>query len=71
VVVVVVAVVVLGWTAFTKEWYIARSARDSLRMHHPVVDGTTRYDMCDFELVIQRSFLVFFVKSMVAWLDLT
>jgi len=53
---------------FTKEWYIARSARDSLRMHHPVVDGTTRYDMCDFELVIQRSFLVFFVKSMVTTL---
>ena len=52
----------------TREWLLAGSPTSSLKMHHPTVDGEVKYDMCDFELQISRSFLVFFVKSMITTL---
>ena len=50
---------------FTAQWKLASDAEKSLTMKHPIVDGVMRYDMCDLELKISRSFMVFFVKSMI------
>ena len=37
-------------------------------MQHPTVNGVPRYDMCDLDIIVRRTYAVFLVKSLITTL---